>query len=130
MVHRSLTIRDWTVDFLFSDEGYDEDLVLNYLYDNEAPYDIMLEANHLMKSGTDRGFTYSDPMFKYALVVVGPASSGQEFIDTLVHEVFHLAVAVADKQDANLRGEVPAYIAGDSARELSDVICRLGCVRS
>lgn len=129
MVHRALVIRDWTVDFLFSEDGYDEELVLNYLYYNEAPYDIMLDAKYLMESGVNTGFTYSDPDLKYALVVVGPASSGEQFVDTLVHEVFHLAVAVADKADANLRGEVPAYIAGDSARDLSDVICRLGCVR-
>lgn len=54
--------------------------------------------------------------------------AGAEFIDTLVHEIFHLAVAVALKEGANLKGEVPAYIAGDSARDLSDSICRLGCV--
>jgi len=29
----------------------------------------------------------------------------------------------------DLEGETPAHIAGDSARELADVICRLGCAR-
>jgi hypothetical protein len=128
MEHRKLEIGDWTVDFLFAEEGYDEELILTYLYYNEAPYDIMMDTMQLLRSGMNKGFTYSDPEFKYALVVVGPASSGAEFIDTLVHEIFHLAVAVALKEGASLKGEIPAYIAGDSARDLSDSICRLGCV--
>lgn len=129
MIHKQISIGQWLVDFLFTDDVYDEEEVLTYLYFNEAPYDIMLEARDLMKEGyPNRGFTYYNPEFKYILVVSGPVSSGAEFIDTFVHEILHLAVGIATGEDMNLTGEYPAYVAGDTARELSDVLCYLGCV--
>ena len=81
-----------------------------------------------MDSGyLNTGFTYSNLENHRAVVAVGPVSSGEEFIDTLVHEVHHLAVAIASGLGVDLEGETPAYLSGDSARALADVICRLGC---
>lgn len=129
MIHKQLSIGQWLVDFLFTDDIYDEDEVLTYLYFNGAPYDIMQEAEELMKDGDlNRGLTYYNPEYKYILVVSGPVSSGAEFIDTFVHEIFHLAIGIATGEKMNLKGEFPAYVAGDSARELSDILCYLGCV--
>lgn len=60
-------------------------------------------------------------------MAIGPTTSGAEFQDTLVHEVHHLAVAIAAELGIDLESESPAYIAGDSARALADVVCELGC---
>lgn len=60
-------------------------------------------------------------------VVIGPTTSAAQFQNTLVHEIHHLAVAVADSLGVDLEGETPAYLAGDSAMSLADIICRLGC---
>lgn len=62
-----------------------------------------------------------------ALVVIGPTTSGKEFQDSLIHEIHHLAVAIAKSLGVNLEGETPAYISGDSARELAGIVCELGC---
>ena len=124
-----MMIGRWEVTFLFADEKYDEEEVLSCLYDSEASYDTMLDAYHIMEDNEpNHGFTYSNPVFLKALVVVGPATSGEEFIDTFVHEILHLAMEIAVSEDVDLRGERPAYIAGDTARDLSRVICELGCV--
>jgi hypothetical protein len=128
MIHRELQIGSWAVDFLFVEESYDEEEILSFLYDHEAPYDLMMEARDLMELGDNTGFTYTNHEFHYALVVTGPATSGAEFIDSFVHEMFHLAIEVAHGDGANLRGEVPAYIAGDAARDLADMVCYFGCV--
>lgn len=69
----------------------------------------------------------SNPMNHEAAIVIGPTTSGAEFVDTLVHEVHHLAVAIASSLGIDIESETPAYISGDSARELADVICRMGC---
>ena len=53
-------------------------------------------------------------------MVIGPSSSGDEFVNTLAHEVHHAAVAVAES-------ESPAYINGDTLQSLFGVICDLGC---
>ena len=75
----------------------------------------------------NEGFTFANQGMKEALVVIGPTTSGAEFQNTLVHEVHHLAVAIANSLGIDLESETPAYIAGDSTRELSDIICWLGC---
>ena len=90
----------------------------------------MRDAISLMeKGGLNTGFTFSNPVEHLAVVAIGPTTSGEEFQDTLVHEVHHLAVAIASELGIDLESESPAYIAGDSARALADVVCKLGCRR-
>ena len=128
MIERELYIGKWHAVFLFSEGDYDEELVLTRLYDTDASYQVMMEANKLMKSCMyNCGFTYANPEIYEAVVVVGPTSSGAEFINTLTHEVHHLAVAIADDLGIDLEGETPAYLSGDSALALADVVCHLGC---
>lgn len=114
--------------FLFSGKEYEEEEVLTFLYDADAPFYVLKRVSDIMHSGEDdTGFTYTNPSIMKAVVVIGPSSSGDEFINTLVHEVHHLAVAIAANLGVDLEGEAPAYIAGDSARDLAGIICKLGC---
>lgn len=109
-------------------EEYEVGVIAEYLHDAGASPIIFRQANDLVwMCDADCGFTFTNPDMYRAVVVIGPASSGREFIDTLVHEVHHLAVAIADNLGIDLEGEGPAYLAGDSARELAEVICELGC---
>lgn len=136
MIYRMLRIGRWRVDFLFSVERYDVYGVLGFLYDAGAPDWVMEEAERLMSDCEyDCGFTFSrQNEYHYinrdnhrAVVLIGPTSSSDEFLDTFVHEVHHLATAIASELGVDIRGEDPAYIAGDSARALADVVCELGC---
>ena len=79
------------------------------------------------KGRLNRGFSLTNPSLKRALIVVGPTSSGKQFCNTIVHEIHHLAVAVADSLGYDLESEIPAYIAGDAAIALAETICKLGC---
>lgn len=141
MIHRVLKIGPWVVDFLFCTRRYDIDGVLACLRDAGAPKWVRGQALDLMENcDYNCGFTYSvnepqrysyaNPGKHRAVVLIGPTSSGEEFLDTLVHEIHHLAVAIARSKDADLTGETPAYISGDTVREFADVICELGCRRS
>lgn len=130
MIHRALQIGRWTADFVFSEdrEDYDMEGVLSFLYEMEAPISKMRQVYRLMKGGKpNRGFTYANEETRRALVVVGPTTSGEQFLNTLVHEVHHLAVFIADGLGLDLRSEDPAYLAGDTAMALAEVVCRLGC---
>ena len=73
------------------------------------------------------GFTYTNAKYFRAVVCIGPTTSGGEFQDTLVHEIHHLAVAIAKELGVDLESETPAYLAGDTMRSFADVVCRLGC---
>ena len=126
MEERTIKIGRWVVEFYFGE--YDSDTLLDRLYDFGAGASIMRRAMDLMDSDMENtGFTFSNPYDKVALIAIGPTSSGEEFVNTLVHEVHHLAVAIASELGVDLESETPAYLAGDSARELAKVICRLGC---
>lgn len=128
MERQVIKIGRWIVDCLFADDKYDVDGVLACVWDAGAKYSVLKKAKEIMTSGQmNTGFTYNNPENHRAVVVVGPSDSGEEFIDTLVHEVHHLAVAIANGLGVDLEGETPAYIAGDSARELARIICRHGC---
>ena len=128
MIHRVLGIGRWTVDFLFATKRYDIDGVLACLYDAYAPEDIMDQAEELMESCMyNCGFTYINQSRRRAVVLIGPTSSGDEFQNTFVHEVRHLADAIAKSLGVPLDSERPAYISGDTAKALTEVICELGC---
>ena len=128
MIHRTIDIGDWTLDVLFLPDSYDVEDVLDYMYDMEASYATMAEAKKLMESGSDNtGFLFANPQNMKALLCVGPSSSGSEFLDSVVHEVHHFAVSVAEEMGKDLAGEFPAYVAGDTIRELADIVCVLGC---
>ena len=116
------------VDFFFAVEGYDAEEILDLLASLGAPYAILDRTGYIMYEDLkNTGFTYTDPEIFRAIVAIGPTTSSEEFLDTLVHEIHHLAVAIAAELDIDLDSETPAYISGDSARALADVVCRLGC---
>ena len=128
MIRRTLFVGRWIIDFLFAKDHYDREEVLYELECLCASDEILRQVDDILLSGKDNtGFTYTDPTFKLGLVVIGPVSSSDEFLDTVVHEIHHMAVAIASELGVDLEGETPAYLAGDSARDLADVICLYGC---
>jgi len=128
MIYRELYIGRWQVYFIFATEGYDVNPILDIMYDLDAPdYILVKAAKKMEKAKLNEGFTFSNGEMRKALVVIGPTTSGKEFVDTLTHEIHHVAVAIAKSLGVDLEGETPAYLSGDSARELAGVICKLGC---
>ena len=128
MMKRELSIGKWVIEFFFATDGYDSDELIDRLYDFGSSVSTMRQAMDLMDSGKmNTGFTFVNPNDYTAIIAIGPSEDGAEFIDTLVHEVHHLSVAIANSLGVDLEGETPAYISGDSARELAQTICELGC---
>lgn len=128
MIQRHLQIGRWQVEFYFAPDGYDKDALIDRLFDLGAGARIMRRAGDLMEGQPrNTGFTFTNPEDHVALVAIGPTTNGQEFINTLTHEAYHLAVAIAADLGVDLESEAPAYIVGDSLRELASVVCDLGC---
>lgn len=128
MIRRALKIGRWQVEFYFAKDSYDPEMLLERLYEFGASSKILKKALRLMEKGGDNtGFTFANPNEYLAIVAIGPTTSGAEFQDSFVHEIHHLAVAIAKELNIDLDAESPAYIAGDSARALAEVICEMGC---
>lgn len=114
--------------FLFFPDGYDEEYISDILYELDATDKILEQSEDLVLSGGyNTGFTYVNPLMKEAVIVIGPTTDGSEFINTVVHELYHLAVSIAAYLGEDVYGEVPAYMAGDSIEKLADLVCNLGC---
>ena len=128
MIQRTLKIGRWLVEFYFATDGYDVDELLDRMYDFGATASTIRQAMDLMESGgMNTGFTFSNPFERVAIIAIGPTTGGDEFVNTMVHEIHHLAVAIAGSLGVDLESETPAYVAGDSARALAETICELGC---
>ena len=128
MIRRVLSIGRWHIDVLIADDDYDIDDVLSRMYDIDASYHWMQRAYEIMKSGEmNKAFTYSNADRRRAIVVIGPTTSGREFQDSIVHELLHLSVHIVSAEGMDVESEDPAYLAGDSARDLADIICEMGC---
>ena len=123
-----LRIGRWKIQFVFAIDGYDIDTIIRLLSNLDASDDIIDDAYRLMSKRHDNtGFTYTDGDKHNALVVIGKASSDEEFINTLIHEIHHLAVAIALGVGVDLESETPAYLSGNLAFELAEYLCTLGC---
>lgn len=128
MIHRVIAVGKWVIDVLIAEEDYDIEGVLSCMYEIDASYHWMRRANEIMKSGgMNKAFTYSNADRRRAVVVIGPTTSGKEFQDSVVHELLHLAVHIVSAEGLDVESEDPAYLAGDGARELADIICEMGC---
>lgn len=128
MIERKLYIGRWHVIFLFATEDYNEDLVYARLAETDAPDFVFEDVEFLMENCMHNcGFTYSNPSTKGMVVLIGPTSSGEQFLNTMVHEIQHVSSIIAENLGIELTAEEPAYNAGDAMYELADVVCHLGC---
>lgn len=128
MEEKCLYIGRWTVCFIFALDGYDEERILNILSEAGGNDAVLEQASELMSSRKlNTAFTYTNVDYMIAIIAIGPVSSRDEFIDSLIHEIHHLAVAIASNVGVDLEGEAPAYLSGDLARDMAEYICNLGC---
>lgn len=129
LIHRILNIGRWRVDFFFADgRDYDYTSVMDCLEDMDAPDWVLEESWFKMRDGLPNGgFSWPNSRMMRSCIFIGPTTSGSEFLDTFTHELRHLADDIALHLGIDLRGEEVAYLTGDTARDLADVVCRLGC---
>lgn len=112
----------FAVDKYYTEEILDklESLGCSYtVYDRVA---VKMEQNDL-----NAGFTYSNRIAHETLMVIGKASSNAEYINSISHELRHLCDDIASVTNMQTSGEEVAYLAGDIASEIADVIQVLVC---
>ena len=129
MMHRTIYIRGWRVD-VFIDDGNEDVFVgeINICLDDMgAPDDIVERCNELIIEGKpNQAFTYSNG--KRTCMYIGWTTSGDEFINSIVHELRHLVDHIADYHGL-VDDEETAYMSGDAAFLLAKEICEIGCPR-
>lgn len=129
MIRRALRVRDWTVDFLFVDGRNDPEGIIAWLYSFGATRSIANDTRELMESGMNRGFTFSNTERRIALSWIGPQANGTEWVNTTVHEIVHVAQAIAQEKELDTFSEEFAYLVGDITQAVADILCHLACDR-
>ena len=127
MIHRAIRVHGWTVDFLFAHRRNDPDGVLAVLRSYGAPASLVEQADDLMNSGPNCGFTFSNSDRRLCLTWVGPQTEGAEWVNTTVHEIVHVAIAVSADAGIDPYTETFAYLVGEITEQVSDLLCLLSC---
>lgn len=127
MIHRALRVRDWTVDFLFAHRRNDPEGVLAVLRSYGAPASLVEQADELMAAGPNCGFTFSNSDRRLCLTWIGPQTEGSEWVNTTVHEIVHVAIAISSDAGIDPYTETFAYLVGDITEQVSDLLCLLAC---
>ena len=76
--------------------------------------DIADALRVIMRKNT--GFTFSNPDLRMSLVCIGYATSDEQWLDTLIHELDHVQATVCRYYDVALDSEDAAYLIGYMAR--------------
>lgn len=130
MIIRDIYIEQyrWHVYCYFAVTDYYTDEILNVLDSigcSSAVYNRVAEK--MEKNELNTGFTYSNKLTHETLMVIGLASSNEEYINSISHELRHLCDDIASAIGIPSSGEEVAYLTGDIASQVADVIEVLVC---
>ena len=118
----------WLVHAYFHKTRYDVDEIMERLWDLQCNSEIAQKAfNNLISDSLNMGLCYSNYNTKESVLVVGKASSADEFFNSIVHELSHLQGHICDVIGIDPKGEEIAYYMGDLSRDIYPSISHLLC---
>lgn len=128
MLIRKVHIRYWTVLFLFFYDAQNSEDIEEALFWAGAPDSIVDQVQiNVNANRLDEGFCYSEPSVRRSVVAVGKTTTGPEMLNTIVHEIVHIAQHIAIEDGIDPYSEDMAYLCGDIASTVSDIVCTLSC---
>ena len=128
MKYRKVKIHNWTIRFFFSFDKSDKAAIVNALFWADAPNSIVSQVSKNIQAGRlNEGFCYSNTELRRTVLGTGIAENGPEVLDSMVHEIIHICQHVALQDGMDPFGEPIAYLGGDIARGVSDIVCELSC---
>lgn len=91
----------------------------------DCPEPIIDEAEELLrKNAENTGLTYTNRKLRATVLVIGEASSPEEFFNSLTHESRHLEAHIAQTLGLDPFGEKICYIAGEIAGKMFGIVRR------
>ena len=112
----------WYVKVYYVVDHYPVDDIVNDMYslgcDEQTIWDNMeaFESEIL-----NDGFIHSNAFMHRSLIVIGPTSSAEEFLDTWDHEKGHLAMHICITEDINPMSEEYQYLTGYIGKQMFKV---------
>jgi hypothetical protein len=119
---------DWTVYCYYAVSEYYVDDIMTQLWEIGCDGEYARRAyENLSVSELDTGLTYSNSACRETVMVVGMASSAEEFFNSLLHELRHVEAHIASACHLNPNGEEVAYLCGELGRSIYPKVKHLLC---
>lgn len=68
------------------------------------------------------GYTFSNLSERCSIVIVSKACCGEQFYDTVQHELSHVVDHICESYDVSCHGEIAAHIQGEVARNMYEAV--------
>ncbi len=130
MIRHSFYIEQhqWRVTTFFEVEKKDAGEILWHLQRTHASFEhLKATAINLTSGRPNNGITHTSLQDRETIMVVGKATSGAEFFNSLLHEMKHLEEQTSDALEIDSKSEQAAYFRGGVSREIYPYISRLLC---
>lgn len=120
MIRQEISIPryDWHVYAYYAVDCYYTDEIVSRLRELGCERDFLQRARRNMACGNlNHGLTYSNLQEGESVMVVGLASSAEQFLNSLAHELFHLVNHICEARRVDVGSEEAAYLMGDTAAQ-------------
>lgn len=109
----------WKVYVYYNVTPEDTSEIIDRLYKLKLPKSYITGAYTTLTSNKlNQGLTETNTKLRESVIVITETSNATQFVNSFVHEIFHLANHIARTYNLNLDGEEVCYIAGDIAQEM------------
>ncbi len=112
---------DWLIKVFYNTTPEDSEVILKELDDIDCEPDAFYKAAEILESGRyNTGCTYTDVEKHVTFVIINETESAKEFLNTLAHEVTHIAMHLGEFYKIDYRSEEISYLVGDIIYEMYD----------
>lgn len=116
----------WKITCYYAVTHYEVDEIMHTLAEAGADDKSLKRAYENLSSGSlNTGLCYSGD--GESVLVISCASSPAQFLNSIVHELHHLASHIASALDYDQKGEEACYIAGETAERMYKVANKFLC---
>lgn len=116
----------WRVTCYYAVTHYEVDEIMQRLVEAGAQGRSLDRAYENLSAGDlNTGLCFSGN--RHSVLVIGVASSGQQFANSAFHEVHHLASQIAKDLGWDLMGEDVCYLAGEIGQQMHPIIAHYLC---
>lgn len=128
MITRKINIAQWECLLFVSVGTYWIEAITDAFVEIGASESVVKRIRrNMIRNDMDSGFTYSNPRLRRSVMVIGRTSNGSQFINSFTHELRHLVDDIALVDGLEMSGEGVAYLTGDIAMEVADIVCKMSC---
>lgn len=126
MIRQRITLRDyndWEIYAYYSATTYYLEEIMQKLWEiGVEPDDAQAAYNNMSSGKLDTGLCYSNYKQRKTILVIAKASSAEEFLNSLVHEVTHACVHISNYHELDLNGERFAYMMGELCKKIYPIV--------